>query len=65
MKRRKMARIEDLERAEHEGRVTSLRCPVCGADYSACLGDYFWAKANHAFRCGCTRGRPGLVLVDR
>lgn len=65
MARSKMARIEDLVKAAADGRNCQLQCPVCFGTFSANPSDYFWAMAKHAFRCSCTRGRPGLVLVDR
>ena len=65
MKRQKMARIEDLEKARDNGETIELRCRVCWEGYSTDVGDYFWARPNYAFRCSCTRGRPGCIIIKR
>jgi hypothetical protein len=42
-----------------------LWCRRCGGEYSAHRGDYFAADPETAMRCGCSVGRPGLLLVVR
>lgn len=44
---------------------TMLYCPHCGAEYSACRGDYFLVDPHSVIHCGsCTSLQP-LVLVKR
>ena len=64
MSQSRCATLEDLEQAERDGRNVYLSCQ-CGATYSGHVGDYFWARPGHKFRCCCSRGRPGLKVVDR
>lgn len=49
--RRIKATIEALE--EHDGNVQAIRCcrVQCGASFSTDLGDYFWARKGHVFKC--------------
>jgi hypothetical protein len=55
-------RVNDLPDPVPYG--VSLHCPKCGSDFSATRGDYFWATADHVFRCTCA-GRPYLRLTQK
>jgi hypothetical protein len=48
-KRKQGVTVADLSDG-YEGHVF-LYCDVCGAEFSACKGDYFATSADHVFQC--------------
>ena len=55
-------KVKDLpDRIGSNGPRELLYCPQCGAEYSACKGDYFMASPEHVFRC-CRRN---MLLVTK
>lgn len=53
--------VRDLPATPRPG--VQLYCPLCGGEYSAYRGDYFWMRPTEAFECG--RCDVPLQLVQK